>query len=179
MTSFEEGELQLSFGDEWDAEHFDRPGVSFPQGVSPVDFIAEGPDELVLVEVKDPFAAQVPTRHLQDFVEKMKSKELTHQELAPKARTSYGFLHLMARDTKPMRYVVVIATERLSLQPPLMTELAERLRARLAQEADTPWKRTYISDCNVVSVEDLGKALPGCSASRMAAYRVTTQEQST
>ena len=168
MTSFKEGELRFSFGDEWHAEHFDRPGAAFPKGVSPVDFIAERAHELVLVEVKDPSAARAPVANRQDFVEKMKSRKLTHQELAPKARTSYGFLHLMARDMKPMRYVVVIGTDRLSLQPPLMADLADRLRARLAQEADTPWKRTYVSDCIVVPVEDVGKALPGCSASRVA-----------
>ncbi len=168
MTPFAEGELRFAFGDEWHAEHFDRPGASFPKGVSPVDFIAERADELVSVEVKDPSAAHAPAANRQNFVKKMKSKELTHEELAPKARTSYGFLHLMARDTKPMRYVVVIGTERLSLQPPLMAGLTDRLRDRLAQEADTPWKRTYISDCIVVSVEDVGKALPGCFASRVA-----------
>ena len=98
----------------------------------------------------------------------MKSKKLTHQELAPKARTSYGFLHLMARDTKPMRYVAVIGIERLSIQPPLLMSLTDRLRSRLAQETDTAWKRQYISGCTVVSVEDLDKTLPGCSASRIA-----------
>lgn len=168
MTSFKEGELRFAFGDEWHAEHFDRRGAAFPKGVSPVDFIAERAHELVLVEVKDPSAAPAPVANRQDFVEKMKSRELTHQELVPKARTSYGFLHLMARDTKPMRYVVVIGTDHLSLQPPLMADLADRLRARLAQEADTPWKRTYVYDCIVVPVEDVGKALPGCFASRVA-----------
>lgn len=170
MTSFEEGELQLSFGEEWDAEHFDRRGARGfpPKGVSPVDFIAERADELVLVEVKDPSAARAPDANRQDFAKKMKSEELTHGELVPKARTSYGFLHLMARDTKPMRYVVVLGIERLSLQPTLLTNLTDSLRKRLAQESDTAWKRTYISDCTVVSVEDVGKALPGCFASRVA-----------
>ena len=169
MTSFQEGELRVMFGDQWHAEHFDRRGGAFPpKGVSPVDFIAESRDEIVLVEIKDPSATPVPVRNRQDFAEKMKSKELTHQELAPKARTSYGFLHLMARDTKPMRYVIVIGTERLSIQPPLLMSLTDRLRARLAQETDTAWKRQYLSECTVVSVEDLGKTLPGCSASRVA-----------
>jgi hypothetical protein len=67
-----------------------------------------------------------------------------------------------------MRYVVVIGTERLSIQPPLLRILADGLRARLAQETDTAWKRQYLSECTVVSVEDLGKTLPGCSASRGA-----------
>ena len=71
MISFEEGELRFSFGDDWHAEHFDRPRSSFPpKGVSPVDFIAERADEMVLVEVKDPSAACAPVPDRQDFVEK-------------------------------------------------------------------------------------------------------------
>ena len=168
MTSFQEGELQLAFGDDWQVERFDRAGASFPKGVLPVDFIAERDDELVLVEIKDPSASRAPERNRVEFVRKMKSKELTHQELVPKARTSYGFLHLMMRDTKPMRYVVVIGTEELSIQPALLLSLTDGLRGRVALETETAWKRTYISVCNVVSVEDFGKALSGCSASRIA-----------
>ncbi len=39
---------------------------------------------------------------------------------------------------------------------------------RLGRETDTAWKRNYVSDCNVVPVADFGKALPGCSARRIA-----------
>lgn len=167
MTCVEEGEIRIEFGDEWCAVRFDRRGASFPKGVSPVDLLVEARDELVLVEIKDPSASQVPVCDRQAFVRKMKSKELTHEELVPKARTSYGFLHLMKRDAKPMRYVVVIGTERLSVQPPLLMNLTDRLRARLAQETDTAWKRPYMSDGLVVSIDDVDKALPGCSASRI------------
>ena len=168
MTYFTEGELRFAFGDEWHAEQFDRRGAAFPpKGVSPVDYVTEREQELVLMEIKDPSAARAPAANLQEFVRKMKSNTLTHEELVPKARTSYGYLHLMARDTKPMRYVVVVGSERLSIQPPLLMGLTDRLRARLAQEADTAWKRMYISDCIVVPVEHVGKALPGCSASRI------------
>ena len=65
-----------------------------------------------------------------------------------------------------MRYVVVVGTENLSIQPILLMHLTTRLRVRLTQETNTAWKRKYISDCSVVSVADLGKALSGCSASR-------------
>ena len=165
MNVLREGELEFTFGGAWQAEKFDRPGVSWPKGISPVDFIAEGPAELVLMEVKDPSASAVPVKNRQDFVAKMQTKELVYEELVPKARSSYGFLHLMARDAKPMRYVVV-GTENLSIQPILLMHLTTRLRVRLTQETNTAWKRKYISNCSVVSVADLGKALSGCSASR-------------
>lgn len=168
MNVFKEGELLFSFGSDWQAEQFDRPGASWPKGVSPVDFIAEGQAELVLVEVKDPSASGARAKNRQDFVKKMKTEELTHEELVPKARSSYSFLHLMARDHKPMRYVVVIGTENLSIQPALLMNLTTRLQARLSNETGMVWKRPYISRCIVVSVADLGKALSGCSARRIA-----------
>jgi hypothetical protein len=168
MTSFDEGELRFVFGDDWQAERYDGAEASHVMGVRPVDFIAEGSDELVLVEIKDPSAHGARDENRQVFIRKMQSKELTYQELVPKARTSYGYLHLMARDTKPMRYVVVIGIERLSIQEPLLLTLTDRLRARLEQETDTAWKRLYIAGCSVVSVAGFGKALSGCSASRTA-----------
>ena len=167
MNVLKEGELEFTFGGAWQAEKFDQPGASWPKGIAPVDFIAEGQAELVLMEVKDPSASAIPAQNRQDFIAKMQTKELIYEELVPKARSSYGFLHLMARDTKPMRYVVVIGTETLSIQPILLMHLTTRLRARLMQETNTAWKRQYISNCSVVSVADLGKALSGCSASRI------------
>jgi hypothetical protein len=167
MTVLQEGELRFTFGAEWQAEQFDKPGTSWPLCIRPVDFLAQRQAELVLVEVKDPSASTVPGRNRDAFVRKMKTKELSHDELTPKARTTFGFLHLMERDAQPMRYVVVIGTEALSIQPPLLMNLADRLRNRLAQEADDPWKRAYMADCAVVSIADVGKVLPGCTVERI------------
>ena len=168
MTTFREGELELVFGDAWRAEHFDRPGVGWPRGIAPVDFIAEGRDEIVLLEVKDPSASRATSDQRQRFVRDIQAKVFTHEVRAPKARSSYGFLHLMARDTKPMRFVVAVGIERLSLQPLLLEHLAERLRRRVKREGPDPWKREYVSACTIVPALDLGKALPGCSARRVS-----------
>ena len=167
MTTFREGELEVTFGDAWRAEHFDRPGVGWPRGIAPVDFIAEGRDEIVLLEVKDPSASGAPSDQRQRFVRDMQARVLTHEVLAPKARSSYGFLHLMARDTKPMRFVVAVGIECLSIQPLLLEHLAERLRRRVKREGPDPWKREYVSACTIVPALDLGRALPGCFARRV------------
>jgi hypothetical protein len=166
MTIFREGELELTFGPAWRATRFDEPGTVLPPCIRPVDFVAMGREETVLVEVKGPSASSVPLKNRTAFIKKMQTRVLTHEELTPKARTTYGFLHLMMQDEQPMRYVVVIGTERLSIQPPLLMNLADRLRHRLAHEASEPWKRRYLVSCSVVSVADLGKVLPGCSARR-------------
>ena len=166
MSTIREGELQFSFGPSWSVERFDPPGKTIPKHVSPVDFVLETANEIVLVEVKDPSASGVPSGNREEYVRRMQTNELTHSELVPKARTSYGFLHLMQRDTKSMRYVVVIGTDQLSIQPLLLLNLADRLRKRLAHEADQPWKRAYVRTCAVVSEADVGLVLEGCSALR-------------
>lgn len=168
MTTFREGELEFVFGDAWRAEHFDRAEVGWPKGVNPVDFVAEGRDEIVLLEVKDPSASGATSAQRQRFLRDMQARVLTHDVLAPKARSSYGFLHLMARDTKPMRFVVAVGIERLTLHPLLLEHLAERLRRRVKREGPDPWKREYVSACTVVPALDLGRALPGCSARRVS-----------
>ncbi len=167
MSVLQEGGLEFAFGASWQAELFDRNGASWPQGMKPVDFIAEGKNEIVLVEVKDPSASSVPDNERQRFAAAMKTKELIFEDLAPKARTTYGFLHLMARDTKPMRYVVVIGAERLPVEPALLMNLADQLKARLRKEADEAWKREYMSSCIVVPVAKFGEALSGCSVKRL------------
>ena len=168
MTTFREGELEFVFGEAWRAEQFDRRGVGWPHGISPVDFIAEGGDEIVLLEVKDPSASRATSDQRRRFARDMQAKVLTHERLTPKARSSYGFLHLMARDTKPMRFVVAIGIENLSIQPLLLEHLADRLRHRVKREGPEPWKREYVFACTVVPVLELGKALPGCFARRIA-----------
>ena len=167
MTTLREGEIEFVFGDAWRAEKFDRRGVRWPKGISPVDFVVEGKGEIVLLEVKDPSAARATPEQRQRFAQDMQTRTLVHEGLVPKARSSYGFLHLMARDTKPMRFVVVIGVESLSIEPLLIEQLADRLRRRVKTEAPEPWKREYVAACTVVPPPDLGKALPGCSARRI------------
>ena len=72
MTSFEEGKIRFTFGDEWHAQQFDRRGTIFPRGVLPVDFVVERDDELVLVEVKDPSTSRAPERNREISFEKWK-----------------------------------------------------------------------------------------------------------
>ena len=46
MSVLQEGELEFTFGDAWEAEEFDRKGASWPHQMNPVDFIAEGKKDM-------------------------------------------------------------------------------------------------------------------------------------
>jgi hypothetical protein len=167
-TTLTERELEFTFPSGWNARVFDEKGKQWPKGISPVDFIVERERDILLIEIKDPSASRAPAEEREKFVKKMTSDELCHQELVPKARTTHGYLHLMGLDTKPMRYVVVIGAEHLSLQPVLMQSLADRVKKRLLHEAEAPWQLRYIESCVVLSATDVGKHLAGVKVRRLS-----------
>lgn len=166
-TTLTERELAFTFPAAWQAERFDQPGVPLPKHIMPVDFVVERPDDILLIEVKDPSASRAPAKEQQEYLRRMASDQLTHEELVPKARTTWSYLHLMARTGKPLRFVVAVGTDRLSVQPLLLQSLTDKLRRRLAQEADVPWKVPYIASCMVVPALDLGNYLTGVGVARV------------
>lgn len=166
-TMLSEGELSFTFPAEWRADAFDMRGSVLPKHIAPVDFIVERPDDILLIEVKDPSNSKAPAKEREKFAKKMQSDELTHQELAPKARTSWSYLHLMQRTNKPLRYVVVIGTEELSIQPTLLQGLTDRLKHRIAHEADAAWLVEYLASCIVLPALQLGTYLEGVTVTRV------------
>ena len=166
MKLLREGELEFVFGDDWAASRLDEQGgVPIPHGMALVDFVAEGDSEIVLVEVKDP-AASPSEENRSDYVGRLSGKNLVNENFVPKARDSYTYLHLMCRDAKMMRLVVILGIDGMSIQEPLLMTLGDSLRRRLRQEARQPWKREYMKSCIVVPIERLGDVLPGCTAVR-------------
>ena len=155
MSTFLEGNLQFDFSAAESAEQLDAQGIPLPVGMSFVDFVVDETRKCLLVEVKAPSAERVPPAQLQRFIGKMKTKELIHQELTPKVRDSYTFLHLMERDTKPFVYIVVIGLEQL--EPPLLVQFRDRLLERIRKEAESPWKRQYVKDCVILTPRTWGE----------------------
>lgn len=165
MEVLQEGELLFTFGEDWSASRLDERGVPVPHGMAFVDFVAEGDKEIVLIEVKDPAASRIEEGRRR-FADRLKGEELVNRHLAPKARDSYTYLHLMRRDAKRMRLVVALGLDGMSVQEPLLMALNDRLRLRLRQEGRQPWEREYMESCLVVPIGKLGDALPGCTAVR-------------
>lgn len=150
---FREGDLVFQFPNGLPVERLDRQGEPIPHGMSLTDLVIEETQRAILVEVKDPGANVAPPRRRDDFVREMLRNTLIHEALVPKARDSYAYLHLMARDAKPFLYVVVLGLDPVRLDPALLIAFKDRLLKRLRQETDQPWRRHYVSDCLVLSVE--------------------------
>ena len=165
MEILQEGQLLFTFGEDWTASRLDERGVPVPYGMAFVDFVVEGDNEIVLIEVKDPAASRIEEGR-RSFASRLAGQDLVNEHLAPKARDSYTYLHLMRRDTKRMRLVVALGVDGMSVQEPLLMTLNDRLCRRLRQEGQQPWEREYMKSCLVVPIGKLGDALPGCTAVR-------------
>lgn len=171
-----EGEFEFDFSAAKAVEKLDDPTKPRPQGMQLVDFILEEERRLVMVEVKDPSckakggnpsADAALEKSRVEFVKKVQKDTLISDELTPKARDSYTFLHLMKRDSKPVIYAFLIGADKLTLDPALLLGFKDRLFARLRQEADQPWERHYVTDCVVLTEQTWSTAFPDYPLARI------------
>lgn len=157
--SFREGELDFEFKDAESVEKLDAIDP-VPQGMMLVDFVVTESDRVLLVEVKDPSHSGAPKEERRAFARTLGNRDLIAEQLVPKARDSYAYLHLMAQDSKPFVYVVLLGLERVVHDAALLTVFKDRLLARLNQEADDPWRRPYVRDCVVVTSANWNQVFP-------------------
>jgi len=154
------------------AERLDDRDGARPPGKA-VDFVVEEDARVLLVEVKNPSPPSVPPRKRAEVAARETAKRvsggLINDDLVPKARDSYTYLHLMARDGKPFLFVVVDDTSAPALEKALLVTFQDRLLARLRHEAREPWKRDYVADCIVASPETWSAAFPTYGLRRPAA----------
>jgi hypothetical protein len=154
MSMLVEGELMFDFSASVNASKFDEQGKQLPIGMSFVDFVVEEDNRLLMVEVKDPSASAAD--HI-GATRAMMGVEFINDRLVPKARDSYTVLHLMRLDVKPMVYIVFLGLEHVVFDPAMLIVITDRLRKRLAQEMDVPWKRQYVSHAMVVNMAEWNK----------------------
>ncbi len=173
----QEGELVIDFSAAIRCDKLDEQGRSAPHGMSFVDFVVEEERRFLLVEVKDwssnpkgtdAHAGRAVENERHKNIKELHDNTLIHHRLTPKARNSYLYLHLMGRDTKPMRFVFLLGASKLSLEQAILGNFKERLRGRLEQEIDTPWARQYVSDCVVLTEETWGMAFPQYALKRIS-----------
>ncbi len=155
-------DLEFSFPEDLVWEELDRQGIKLPVLMKFVDLVIERENDVLLVEVKDPSHTRAPAGHRENYFKRLLSNSVVVEELTPKARCSYTFLHLMKRDTKPFKFVILLGLDGYSpaQQRFLLTGFKDRLEANIQCEADSPWKRQYISECLVLSVELWNKQFP-------------------
>ena len=164
-------ELEFSFPDELVWSELDQQGVKLPERMRFVDLVIEREQDVLLVEIKDPSVAKCPEQQRQDYFKQLKDNTVLKQELTPKARDSYTFLHLMERDGKPFKYFVLLGLDAYdpAQQLALLTGFKDRLLADIRCEADTPWRRHHIADCVVLSVDIWNKTFADWLVARVPA----------
>ena len=163
-----EGELQFEFSGATSVERLDVQGQPRPQGMALVDFVVEENSRTLLIEIKDPSQQPVPETERRRFIRDMQHQTLIHEELVPKARDSYTFLHLMERDTQPFVYVVVLGLDQLTVDAALLSNFKDRLLQRIRHESQDPWQRHYVTDCAVVIPATWSTHFPEYALSRSA-----------
>lgn len=152
-------DLQFSFPEDLNWEEMDRQGVKIPTGMTFVDIIIERESDILLVEVKDPSNTRTPIAERQKYLKRLQDNSILTEELTPKVRDSYTYLHLMKRDHKPFKYIVLLGLEAFEdhTQFALLGNFKNRLLSNVRCEAAEPWRRMHIADCAVMSVDTWNK----------------------
>ena len=155
-------ELEFAFPDELSWNELDRQGTQLPHNMKLVDLVIERDDDVLLVEIKDPSVSRSPDKERKAYLARLTNDSIRKNELTPKARDSYLYLHLMEQDRKPIKFVVLIGLDAYDdmTQKALLGSFADRLSANIACEMDTAWRRKHIAACVVLSVATWNKQFP-------------------
>jgi hypothetical protein len=168
-------DLEFSFPEDLSWVELDKQGQRLPMNMKLVDLVIERERDILLVEIKDPSNARCPADERRKYFKRLTDNSIVTQELTPKARDSYTFLHLMARDEKPLKYVVLIGLDAFdpTQQRGLLTGFKDRLLADIRCETDQPWRRQHIADCVVLSVETWNQLFADWPVTRVLGATVT------
>lgn len=158
----ETAELLFSFPDGLNWSELDKQGVKLPVRMKFVDLVIERDNDILLVEIKDPSHSRSKDKERNAYLKRLRDNSVLTQELTPKARDSYLYLHLMERDSKPFKYVVLLGLDAFDpiIQKAVMTGFKDRLQADVREESFEAWKRKHIADCVVLSVESWNQVFP-------------------
>ena len=166
----ETAELLFNFpaGVNW--SELDRQGVKLPMKMKFVDLVIERDRDILLVEIKDPSHSRCPEKERNSYLKRLANNSILTEELTPKARDSYLYLHLMERDTKPFKYVVLLGLDAFDpdRQKAIMFGFKDRLLADIRQESFEAWRRKHIADCVVLSVDSWNQQFPAWPVRREA-----------
>ena len=166
-----EKELEFNFTSAIKAIHFDKEDHKMSHCMKAVDFLVEWPDEFWFVEVKDPAETKIPKKYkkqeLQNFLKKMKKEKLFSQELGPKLKDSFLYLHLSKKlPDKTLKYFVLLAIGTLdyALQATSIDHL-KRYTCLLGPD-NSEWPNQYIDAVAIFNEDTWNKKLNQCPVTR-------------
>jgi myo-inositol catabolism protein IolC len=165
-----DAELLFNFPEDLTWSELDKQGVKLPVKMKFVDLVIEREGDILLVEIKDPSHSRSPDKERNSYLKRLTNNSVLADELTPKARDSYLYLHLMERDNKPLKYVVVLGLDAFDpeIQKGVMYGFKDRLLAGIREESFEAWKRKHIADCVVLSVDSWNQQFPAWPVRREA-----------
>lgn len=170
MNIYKEDELHFSFPKTLNWQELDEKGATLPEGLKLVDLVIERENDILLVEIKDPSCSIIPAEYRPDLDKYLLNGKLLKHELTPKARDSYTFLHLMELANKPLKYIILLGLDayELELNPALLLTFKDKLVGCVLCETKMPWKRLYIADYIILSLETWNKTFADWPVTRIA-----------
>ncbi|UTZ25720.1 hypothetical protein HB761_02505 [Vibrio campbellii] len=153
-------DLEFEFPKSLVWEELDIQGATLPNNMKFVDIVIERENDILLVEIKDPSNGFSKDKTRKKFYKELTDNTTIKQHLTPKVRDSYLYMHLMERDVKPFKYVVLLGLDAFDeyQQKLVLTGFKDRLMSDVQNEGQG-WKRKYIQDCIVLTVEQWNKFL--------------------
>lgn len=165
----ENAELEFNFTDGVEFNELDKQGLKLPVRMKFVDLVIERENDILLIEIKDPSHSKSPDKEKNSYLKRLSNNSVLAQELTPKARDSYIYLHLMEKDKKPFKYIVLIGLDAFdsNKQKAILSGFKDRLMADIRCESFEAWKRKHISDCAVLSVDTWNEIFPDWPVTRI------------
>jgi len=170
MVTYTEKELHFTFPDDLNWIELDKRGNKLPIGMMFVDLVIERDLDILMVEIKDPSHTRTPKSNRTQYLLELKSNEKISKELTPKIRDSFTFMHLMKKDIKPMKYIVLLGLDAFDIktQKELLGNFKDRLFRNIKQEADVPWAKEYLQDCMVMNIDIWNTSFPQWQVTRIS-----------
>lgn len=154
-NAYQENQLYFNFPPDVKWQELDVQGEQLPKGMALVDLVIEREDDILMVEIKDPSDTRAREKEQKKYLKRLQEGSVITDELTPKSRDSFTYLHLMQQDSKELKYIVLLGIEAYDkeIQKALLSNFKDRLFSNIKKETKNPWKKVYLKDCAVMSVE--------------------------
>lgn len=169
MSTFTEGDLQITFKDIVSARKFDdgcSHGLS--HCMKAVDFIVELPDRYLFIEFKDPQDPTVPDPEGDAYLQRFKRGQLD-KSLQYKYRDSFLYEWAAGRADKPVYYLVLVALDTLTSLH--LTQRQKALEQKLPLRGPQSWSRPIVNGCAVFNMESWNSRFPKYQVARRSSLR--------
>lgn len=167
-----EGELVFDFSAAIKSDQFDDEDThKLSHCMKAVDFIVEWDNEFWFVEVKDPSNSKIPSEirrnELKKFIANIDNETIFSNELGPKIKDSFLYLHLSKKlPPKPMKYLVLLAIGNLDHGLLLRSMDGLKRSSCLLGPDNSAWKNHYVEEALVFNEQTWNENLKQCPVTR-------------